>query len=34
MFEPEKLDALRQARAEWEATTLKKTLARAPERAG
>jgi methylmalonyl-CoA mutase, N-terminal domain len=32
MFDPEKLDALRQAQAEWEATTLRKTLARAPER--
>jgi methylmalonyl-CoA mutase N-terminal domain/subunit len=32
MFDPEELDELRRARAEWEASTLRKTLARAPER--
>src|SRR5258705_2304355 len=32
MFDSDKLDVLREARAEWEATTLRKTLARAPER--
>jgi methylmalonyl-CoA mutase, N-terminal domain len=32
MSDPNELDPLRQAQADWEANTLKKTLARAPER--
>jgi methylmalonyl-CoA mutase, N-terminal domain len=32
MFDPQKLDELRQAQEKWEETTLQRTLARAPER--